>query len=79
MKLKKTKVGGWSRNEEDAPEAFKLWVNYVWGKEWGKEILEASEGISGWETDLRRGFVAGFLTAKERMRQDLYKGEENYV
>lgn len=64
----KTKIGGWSRNDEEAVAYFKRWAMHTWGNEWGNEIYNKSEGISGWETDLRRGFIAGFLSYEERIQ-----------
>jgi hypothetical protein len=65
-----TKIGGWSRNDEEAVAYFKRWVIHTWGKKWGTKIFNDSEEISTWENDLRRGFVAGYLSYEERIQHD---------
>jgi hypothetical protein len=67
-----TKIGGWSSNDAEAVAYFKRWAIHTWGKEWGNEIFNKSDDPGGgWEPDLRRGFVAGFLSYKERVEHDI--------
>ena len=64
-----TKIGGWSRNDAEAVAYFKRWAIHTWGKEWGNDIYKKSDGTGGgWESDLRRGFVAGYLSYEERIQ-----------
>ena len=66
----RTKIGGFSRNDEEAITYFKRWCHYVWGKEWGNDIIKESEYFYGnkYDVALRRGFIAGFLSYEERIQ-----------